>query len=110
MEDVSTYGHVAMRPSVRIATTHQPVTITVVVSRAWVSAGHMDIKARGAGEGVARRGGLALAVCAAALLLTGPAVQAAPRAQAGLPGPRPGCPRQPGVGRPGAAPWAREEL
>src|SRR5690349_13545461 len=110
MEDVSTYGHVAMRPSVRIATTHQPVTITVVVSRAWVSAVHMDIKARGAEVGVARRGGLALAVCAAALLLTGPAVQAAPRAQEGLPGPRPGCPPQQGVVAPAAAPWAQQEL
>jgi len=110
MEDVSTYGHVATRPSVRLATTQQLVTITVVVSRAWVSAVHMDIKARGAEVGVARRGGLALAVCAAALLLTGPAVQAAPRAQAGLPGPRPGCPPQQGVVAPAAAPWAQQEL
>jgi len=59
---------------------------------------------------VARRGGLALAVCAAALLLTGPAVQAAPRVQAGLPGPRPGCPPQQGVVAPAAAPWAQQEL
>ena len=59
---------------------------------------------------MARRGGLALAVCAAALLLTGPAVQAAPRAQAGLPGPRPGCPPQQGVVAPAAAPWAQQEL
>ena len=59
---------------------------------------------------MARRGGLALAVCAAALLLTGPAVQAAPRAQAGLPGPRPGCPPQQGVVAPAAAPWAQREL
>jgi membrane-anchored mycosin MYCP len=59
---------------------------------------------------VARRGGLALAVCAAALLLTGPAVQAAPRAQEGLPGPRPGCPAQQGVAAPAAAPWAQREL
>jgi membrane-anchored mycosin MYCP len=110
MEDVSTYGHVAMRPSVRLATTQQLVTITVVVSRAWVSAVHMDIKARGAEVGVARRGGLALAVCAAVLLLTGPAVQAAPRAQEGLPGPRPGCPPQQGVVAPAAAPWAQQEL
>jgi membrane-anchored mycosin MYCP len=57
--------------------------------------------------GVARRGGLALAVCAAALLLTGPAVQAAPQ---GLPGPRPGCPAQQGVVAPAAAPWAQQEL
>src|SRR6185369_11985397 len=105
MEDVSTYGHVATRPSVRLATTQQLVTITVVVSRAWVSAVHMDIKARGAEVGVARRGGLALAVCAAALLLTGPAVQAAPRAQAGLPGPRPGCPPQQELGF--ASVWKR---
>jgi type VII secretion-associated serine protease mycosin len=60
--------------------------------------------------GVARRGGLALAVCAAALLLTGPAAQAAPRAQEGLPGPRPGCPPQQGVVAPAAAPWAQREL
>ena len=59
---------------------------------------------------MARRGGLALAVCAAALLLTGPAVQAAPRVQAGLPGPRPGCPPQQGVVAPAAAPWAQQEL
>src|SRR6478735_9420241 len=51
MEDVSTYGHVAMRPSVRVAATQQLVTITVVVSRAGVSAVHMDIKARGGGGG-----------------------------------------------------------
>jgi len=60
--------------------------------------------------GVARRGGLALAVCTAALLLTGPAVQAAPRAPEGLPGPRPGCPPQQGVVAPAAAPWAQREL
>ena len=59
---------------------------------------------------MARRGGLALAVCAAALLLTGPAAQAAPRAQEGLPGPRPGCPPQQGVVAPAAAPWAQREL
>src|SRR5690349_23582130 len=51
MEDVSTYGHVAMRTPVRVATTQQLVTITVVVSRAWVSAVLMDIKARGGGGG-----------------------------------------------------------
>src|SRR5690348_11102414 len=51
MEDVSTYGHVARRPPVRVATTQQLVTITVVVSRAWVSAVLMDIKARGGGGG-----------------------------------------------------------
>jgi type VII secretion-associated serine protease mycosin len=68
--------------------------------------------------GVARRGGLTLAVCAAALLLTSPAVlavpaQAAVRAGAGhggLPGPRPGCPAQQGVVAPAAAPWAQQEL
>ena len=59
---------------------------------------------------MARRGGLALAVCAAALLLTGPAAQAAPRAQEGLPGPQPGCPPQQGVVAPAAAPWAQREL
>ena len=56
---------------------------------------------------MARRGGLALAVCAAALLLTGPAAQAALQ---GLPGPRPGCPPQQGVVAPAAAPWAQREL
>jgi type VII secretion-associated serine protease mycosin len=60
--------------------------------------------------GVARRGGLTLAVCAAALLLTSPAAQAAPRAQNGLPGPHPGCPPQQGVVAPAAAPWAQQEL
>ena len=71
---------------------------------------------------MARRGGLALAVCAAALLLTGPAAQAAPRAPHGLgapqglgaphglPGPRPGCPPQHGIGAPAAAPWAQQAL
>ncbi len=61
---------------------------------------------------MARRGGLALAVCAAALLLTGPA-QAAVRAGAGsggLPGPRPGCPAQQGIVAPAAEPWAQQEL
>jgi membrane-anchored mycosin MYCP len=66
--------------------------------------------------GVARRGGLALAVCAAALLLTSPAVQAAPRASQGLrapqglPGPGPGCPPQHGIAAPAAAPWAQQAL
>ncbi|MGH3179063.1 MAG: hypothetical protein ACRDPF_34940, partial [Streptosporangiaceae bacterium] len=68
--------------------------------------------------GLARRGGPALAVCAAALLLTGPALlaspaQAAVRAGAGpggLPGPRPGCPAQQGIVAPAAAPWAQQEL
>jgi type VII secretion-associated serine protease mycosin len=63
--------------------------------------------------GVARRGGLAFAACAAALLLTGPAVQAAPHAPhapQGLPGPRPGCPPQQGTVAPAAEPWAQQEL
>jgi type VII secretion-associated serine protease mycosin len=66
--------------------------------------------------GVARRGGLTLAVCAAALLLTGPAVLAVPAQAAvgagagGLPGPRPGCPAQQGIVAPAAAPWAQQEL
>ena len=62
---------------------------------------------------MARRGGLALAVCAAGLLLTAPAVQAAPRiphVPPGLPGPRPGCPAQPGVAAPAAEPWAQQAL
>jgi type VII secretion-associated serine protease mycosin len=67
---------------------------------------------------VARRGGITIVVCAAALLLTSPAVlavsaQAAVRAGAGpggLPGPRPGCPPQQGVVAPAAAPWAQQEL
>lgn len=58
---------------------------------------------------MARRGGLTLAVCAAALLLTSPAAQA-PHSRAGLPGPRPGCPPQQGVVAPAAAPWAQQEL
>ena len=61
---------------------------------------------------MARRGGPTLAVCAAALLLTGPAVLASPAQAAppGLPGPRPGCPAQPGIVAPAAAPWAQQEL
>jgi membrane-anchored mycosin MYCP len=73
----------------------------------------MDIRARVAEVGVARRGGLALAVCAAGLLLTAPAVQAAPHIPhipPGLPGPRPGCPSQPGVAAPAAEPWAQQAL
>src|SRR5438067_11135481 len=90
MEDVSTHGHVPGSTLVRIAATHQPVTITVIVSPGRVSAVHMDIRPGVAEVGVARRGGLALAVCAAGLLLTAPAVQAAPRiphTPPGLPGP-----------------------
>ena len=76
---------------------------------------------------MARRGGVTIVVCAAALLLTGPAAQAAPAsgglggdqgfvppgassAREGLPGPRPGCPPQQGVVAPAAAPWAQQEL
>jgi membrane-anchored mycosin MYCP len=65
---------------------------------------------------VARRGGLALAVCAAGLLLTSPAVQAAPRTLhtphilQGLPGPRPGCPAQHGIAAPAAEPWPQQAL
>jgi membrane-anchored mycosin MYCP len=68
---------------------------------------------------VARRGGLALAVFAAALCLTAPAVQAAPTAEAaphaphahrGLPGPRPGCPPRQGIAAPAAEPWAQQAL
>src|SRR2546423_5102110 len=51
MEDVSTHGHVAGSRLVRVAATHQPVTITAVVSLAGVRAVHMDIKARGGGGG-----------------------------------------------------------
>jgi membrane-anchored mycosin MYCP len=107
MEVVSTHGHVAGSRLVRVTGIHRPETITVVVSRAGVSAVHMDIKPGVAEVGVARRGGLALAVCAAAFLLTAPAVQAAPH---GLPGPRPGCPPQQGAVAPAAAPWAQREL
>ena len=60
--------------------------------------------------GVARRGGLALAVCAAGLLLPALAVQAAPHIPQGLPGPRPGCPAQQGIVAPAAEPWAQQEL
>ena len=62
---------------------------------------------------MARRGGLALAACAAALLLTSPAVQAAPHTPytaRGLPGPRPGCPSQHGSAAPAAEPWAQQAL
>jgi membrane-anchored mycosin MYCP len=59
---------------------------------------------------VARRGGLALAVCVAGLLLPGPAVQAAPHAPEGLPGPRPGCPPQHGIVAPAREPWAQQAL
>jgi type VII secretion-associated serine protease mycosin len=54
-----------------------------------------------------------LAVGTAALLLTAPAVQAAPRtphAPGGLPGPQPGCPPQPGSPAPAGQPWAQQAL
>src|SRR5437773_868776 len=63
--------------------------------------------------GVARRGGLALAVCASGLLLSAPAGRAASRishAPPGLPGPRPGCSSLPGVAAPAAEPWAQQAL
>ena len=59
---------------------------------------------------MARRGGLALAVCVAGLFLPGPAVQAVPHAPEGLPGPRPGCPPQPGIAAPASEPWAQQAL
>jgi len=57
-----------------------------------------------------RRGGPVLAACVAALMLAAPAVQAAPRAPAGLPGPRPGCPPQHGIAAPAGEPWAQQAL
>ena len=57
-----------------------------------------------------RRGGPVLAACVAALMLAAPAVQAAPRAPAGLPGPRPGCPPQHGIAAPVGEPWAQQAL
>ena len=57
-----------------------------------------------------RRGGPVLAACVAALMLAAPAVQAAPRAPAGLPGPRPGCPPQHGIAAPPGEPWAQQAL
>ena len=59
---------------------------------------------------MARRGGLALAVCVAGIFLPGPAVQAVPHAPEGLPGPRPGCPPQPGIAAPASEPWAQQAL
>ena len=59
---------------------------------------------------MARRGGLALAVCVAGLFLPGPAVQAAPHVSEGLPGPRPGCPPQHGIAAPASEPWAQQAL
>jgi type VII secretion-associated serine protease mycosin len=74
-----------------------------------------------------RGGGLASAICAAGLVLSGlaaaaqaaprvPAAQAAPRVAAGyasshgLPGPVPGCPPQRGTAAPAVAPWPQKEL
>src|SRR6266576_328561 len=92
MEDVSTYGHVAMRPPVRVAATHQLVTIAAIVSRAGVSAVHMDIKARGGGGGRGTTWGAGsrrLRGCAPAHRVGGPGGTARAgrpaRAAAGLP-------------------------
>jgi type VII secretion-associated serine protease mycosin len=60
--------------------------------------------------GLVRGGGPVLAACVAGLLLSGPAVQAAPHAPEGLPGPRPGCPPQHGIAAPASEPWAQQAL
>ena len=58
-----------------------------------------------------RRGGPILAACVAGLVLSGSPVQASTAlAPAGLPGPRPGCPSQPGTAAPAAEPWAQRAL
>jgi membrane-anchored mycosin MYCP len=57
-----------------------------------------------------RGGGPVLAACVAGLLLSGPAVQAAPHVSEGLPGPRPGCPPQHGIAAPASEPWAQQAL
>jgi len=56
-----------------------------------------------------RGGGMARALCAAGLLLSGlaPAAQASVR---GLPGPVPGCPPELGTAAPALAPWPQKEL
>ena len=56
-----------------------------------------------------RGGGMARALCAAGLLLSGlaPAAQASVR---GLPGPVPGCPPQLGTAAPALVPWPQKEL
>ena len=59
---------------------------------------------------VTRRGWPVTAACVAGLLLPAPAVQAAPHAVQGLPGPRPGCPPQHGTAAPAAEPWAQQAL
>src|SRR5689334_21876001 len=63
----------------------------------------------GGGGGMVRGGGMARALCAAGLLLSGlaPAAQAGVR---GLPGPVPGCPPQRGIAAPALAPWPQREL
>ena len=58
-----------------------------------------------------RRGGPVLAACMAGLVLSGSPVQASTTlAPGGLPGPRPGCPPQPGTAAPAAEPWAQQAL
>src|SRR5262249_3227305 len=93
------------RPRTRPRRRHplEQVTITVVVSLVGVSAVDMDIKP-GVGE-VGR--GTTWGAGRAALGPPGRGAQAAPE---GLPGPRPGCPPQPGVVAPAAMPWAQQEL
>ena len=62
---------------------------------------------------MARRGGTVISACVAGVLLSGPAVQAAPRtapAPASLPSPVPGCPPQRGIAAPAATPWAQRTL
>ena len=68
---------------------------------------------------MARRGWRAIAAaCAAGLIWSGPAALAATRtappgtttASGSLPGPRPGCPPQPGVPAPAGEPWAQQAL
>ena len=59
---------------------------------------------------LARRGGPVIAACMAGLVLSAPAVHAAPRETAGLPGPRPGCPPQHGIAAPAGLPWAQRAL
>src|SRR5689334_7942569 len=63
----------------------------------------------GGGGGMVRGGGMARALCAAGLLLSGlaPAAQASVR---GLPGPVPGCPPQLGTAAPALPPWPQKEL
>src|SRR2546430_4205252 len=77
--------------------------------------------------GMVRGGGLASAICAAGLVLSGlaaaaqaappvaaaqaaPPVAAAHASSRGLPGPVPGCPPQRGTAAPALAPWPQKEL